>query len=224
MGVFGRVTPSQTPQFPLTWVTHTWFVLFGKKGDDMATLEGEFSYLRAAIGLLDGYLLANDLYWPVGIKAPVGSPPYPQLTLGNMLLSLKRLKAHPLSVEQQAELTELEQELYRLQTKWRVAWEEKAAREFSARSKLWRDFLEEYRSSPENHADRYPYEINRRVLLELLAPQTSKIMRAELEMLAGLDKLLNAYFIPGSFVWDEELAIGFPPQPFWYLYGRMKTE
>jgi hypothetical protein len=190
----------------------------------MVSHESEFNYLRAGLDLLDSYVLSNDLYWPIGIKAPIGSAPYPQLTLGNLLLSLKRLRAHPLSLEQQAGLTKLEQELLNLQTKWRVAWEAKAAREFSALLNLWRDFLEEYRGNPENHADRYSYEVNRRVLLELLAPQTPKVPQAELVMLVGLDNLVKAYFSPGSFVWDADLSIGFPPQPYWYLYGRLRTE
>lgn len=189
----------------------------------MGTAEYEFIYLRAALNLLENYLLAKDLYRPINAKAPIGTVPYPQLTVGNLLMSLKRLQAYSLTNNQQAELTRIEQQLYSLQNRWRVAWEEKSSREFSARLKLWRDFLDEYRSSPENHADRYHYEISRRVLLELLRLQSGKLPPAEVEMLSGLDSLLFARFIPGDFIWETELINSFPPQPYWYLYGILKA-
>lgn len=189
----------------------------------MALAEYEFIYLRAALRLLENYLLAKDLYWPIGVKAPIGNAPYPQLTVGNLLLFLQRLRAYLLTNDQQAELTRIEQQLYSLQTHWRVAWEEKSLREFSARLKLWRDFLEEYRGSPENHVDRYHYEVNRRVLLELLIPQSGKLPSPEVEMLRGLDSLLFARFIPGDFIWEIDLINNFPPQPYWYLYGTLKA-
>jgi hypothetical protein len=190
----------------------------------MASGEYELIYLQAAMRLLESYLLAQDLYWPIGVKAPVGNPPYPQLTLGNLLYHLKRLRAYTLNMNQQAELTQIERQLYTIQTHWRVAWEQKAEREFGARLRLWRDFLEEYRDNPANHVDRYPYEVIRRVLLDLLAPQAAKISPAEAELLAGLDKLLFARFIPGDFIWDPQLSQSFPQQPYWYLYGNLKAE
>lgn len=190
----------------------------------MASAEYELIYLQAALRLLESYLLAQDLYWPIGVKAPVGNPPYPQLTLGNFLFYLKRLRAYPLTMDQQVELTRIEQQLNNIQTQWRVAWEQKSEREFNARLKLWRDFLEEYRDNPGNHVDRYPYEVTRRVLLELLTPQAGKIPAAEVELLSGLDKLLYARFIPGNFVWEAELSQSFLQQPYWYLYGTLRAE
>ncbi len=190
----------------------------------MATAENELIYLRAALGLLENYLLAKDLYWPIGVNSPAGSAPYPQLTIGNLLLSLRKLPAYSLNADQQAEVARIEQQLYNMQSKWRVAWEEKSAREFSARLKLWRDFLEEYRSSPENHFDRYRYEVSRRVLLQLLSSQSSQLPPAEVELLSGLDSLLRARFLPADFIWEAELTKSFPQQTYWYLYGRLKTE
>ena len=195
-----------------------------RKDRYMASAEYELIYLQAALRLLESYLLAQDLYWPIGVKAPVGNPPYPQLTLGNFLFYLKRLRAYPLTMDQQVELTRIEKQLNNIQTQWRVAWEQKSEREFNARLKLWRDFLEEYRDNPGNHVDRYPYEVTRRVLLELLTPQAGKIPSAEVELLSGLDKLLYARFIPGNFVWESELSQSFLQQPYWYLYGTLRAE
>jgi hypothetical protein len=108
-------------------------------------------------------------------------------------------------------------------TKWRVAWEQKTAQEFRARLNLWRDFLEEYRQNQEANADRYPYEVQRRVMIDLLEVWSADISRAESELLSALDQLLKSVWIPGDFIWDDNLAPGFPPDRFWYLYGGLKS-
>ena len=56
----------------------------------MPTLEYDLRYLRASVELLKNYLFSKDIYWSIGISAERGAPPYPQLTLGNMLLARKR--------------------------------------------------------------------------------------------------------------------------------------
>jgi hypothetical protein len=122
---------------------------------------------------------------------------------------------------QAADLADLERWLDEMRSRWRVAWEAKATRGFHARLNLWRDFLQEYRESPENNTDRYPYEVQRRVMLELLLPD-AKPPQAEIDMLRGLDGLLKAVLVPGNFVWEPELQRGFPPDPYWYLYGHLK--
>ena len=185
------------------------------------SVEHEFGYLRAAIPILENYLLSKDLYWSLADSAPRGEPAYPQLTIGNLLLAHARLNACLLSFEQQIDLERLDNKLWAIAAKWRQAWEMKVGRDFSARLRLWRDFLEEYRAQPANHVDRYPYEVGRRVQLELLVNQLEEIPAAEQDLLAGLDKILGAVFVPGGFVWDADLINGFPNPPFWYLYGRV---
>jgi hypothetical protein len=185
------------------------------------SIEHDFGYLRAAIPILEKYLLSKDLYWSLADSAPRGEPAFPQLTIGNLLLAHARLNARQLSFELQVELELLDNQIWAIATKWRQAWQNKSGRDFTARLRLWRDYLEDYRAQPENHVDRYPYEVGRRVQLELLANQLEEIPTVEQELLAGLDKVLAAVFVPGVFAWDADLASGFPKPPFWYLYGRV---
>lgn len=186
------------------------------------SIEYDLGYVRAALPLLEAYLLSPDLYWSLATKPPAGSPPYPQLTLGSLLLTLARLRAHRLSPDQNAELIRLERELEHTRSRWRVAWERKSQRDFSSRLKMWRDFLEEYRVNPENHYDRYAYEVGKRVMLHLLAGEAGTLPEAELDLLRGLDQLLRAVFLPGDFIWEKDLSDGFPPDSYWYLYGQLK--
>jgi hypothetical protein len=189
----------------------------------METAEFELGYLASAIPVLENYLLAEDIYWSLAAIPSVGASAYPNLTLGTLYLMLRKLEARRLPPQQQVELERLKGQIEQLRSRWRSVWEKKAGREFGARLTLWRNYMEDYRNDPENHADRYAYEINRRVMLALLEDETEP-EDAELEMLRGLDSILRAYFVPGEFTWEAELASGFPRDKFWYLYGHLRSE
>lgn len=190
----------------------------------MPSAEYDLRYLRAGLVMLEKYLLSNELYWPIGTHPPAGEPPYPRLTLSAMLLARRRVHARPLDADQRAALAEMEQQMDALRSNWRVAWGKKAVAEFRARLTLWRNFMEEYRDKPDANADRYGYEVGRRVQLHLLAPDAGDVPQSELELLNGLDKLLRAVFVPGDFTWEAELEPAFPKDPFWYLYGRLREQ
>jgi len=190
----------------------------------MPSFDYDFQYLKAGVHALEQYLLAAEVYWPLGVKAPGGEPPYPLLTLGALLLARTRLNVLDLDTPQGAALQKLELEISALHSRWSVAWEKKAAREFSARLRLWGDYLEEVRAQPENHLDRYAYEVGRRVMLALLQEQASGVPAAEIELLNGLDHLLRGLFASGAFIWEDVYQRAFPPQSYWYLYGSLKDK
>lgn len=183
----------------------------------------DLGYLRAGLAALEGYLLSKELYWNLGAGPPPGEPAYPALTLSGLLLAQARLHARSLDMAQRDELGRLDEQMDEVRARWRVAWENKAAHDFRARLNLWRDFIEEYREMPEANADRYGYEVQRRVMLHLLTPEAAEIPQAEIQLLQELDAVLRAALVPGDFVWEEELAAGFPKDPYWFLYGRVRT-
>lgn len=193
----------------------------------MASVEYDLGYLAEAVPALEDYLYSKEIYWAISGSPPRGQPAFPDLTLGNVLLSRARLGgwetgAH-LSPEQASQLSRLDVQLDALRSKRRVTWGNKAEREFSARLRLWRDFLEDYRQNPDANVDRYAYEVGRRVMLQLLQEEAQEIPAAEQELLASLDGLLRAVLVPDVFVWDPDLAAAFPRQRFPYLYGKPKT-
>jgi len=187
----------------------------------MPSAEYDLRFLQSGIETLESYLLSADLYWPVDARPPAGEPPYPRLTLGGLLLAQTRLHAYHLTDGERARLAQLDEQLDALRGRWRVAWENKALAEIRSRLTLWRNFLEEYRENPENQADRYAYEVGRRVQLHLLSEEAAMPV-AENDLLNGLDKLVRAVFQPGSFIWDDELQTVFPQYTYWYLYGRLQ--
>jgi hypothetical protein len=179
-------------------------------------------YLRAGVEQLENYLLADDIYWHLGVQPPSGEPPYPQLTLGWLLLANKRVSLEAETAKQEGKVVQLSKQLESIQSKWRTAWEQKAAKEYHARVILWRDFLEEYRSNPDQNYDRYAYEVSRRVLLELLNHiDSALIAAADLSLLSGLDKMIRSILKTSGFIWDENLQSGFDKERYWYLYGLL---
>jgi hypothetical protein len=190
----------------------------------MTTLQYDLHYLQAANEILQDYLLSSDVYWPVGIGAPRGAPPYPQLTLGNLLLAHKRAQARAITPAQRVELQQIEAQIDEVRGNWRVAWENKAAHEYRARLRLWSLYLDDYRKDPGLHAIRYSYEVGRRVMLQLLQAEARELPAEQVLLLEGMDKLVQAFFIEGEFVWEAELGQGFPQDVYWYLYGYLREE
>lgn len=190
----------------------------------MPSFEYDLRYFQAGLEQLENYLLAKDLYRSIGVRAPSGEPPYPQLTPGGLLLALARMGAMADTSAQRNRLDEAQRSLDELRTRWRVAWGKKATADFHARRKLWSDFLNEYCDQPGAHYDRYPYEVGRRVQLNLLAPETLDLPAAEQQALTALDRILRIVLNPGDFIWESRLAASFPEPDYWFLYGNLRQE
>jgi hypothetical protein len=190
----------------------------------MPSIEYDLNYLQTGLADLEGYLLSNELYWAIDVSPPTGETPYPRMTLGNLFLASTRLSSRHLSFAERVQLDDLNKRMLEIRQHWLVAWGQKSAREFSARLRIWRDFLEEYRENPQENLDRYAYEVTRRVVLHFLSSEAEGIPKEETELLTGLDELLRAVFRPGKFIWNNKLKASFPEDPYWYLYGTLKEE
>ncbi|RMF41017.1 MAG: hypothetical protein D6755_12960, partial [Anaerolineae bacterium] len=144
-------------------------------------------------------------------------------SLGGLLLSQERARAHPKTAAQKSALQKAENAIQAARTRWRVNWERKAQREFESRLRQWGNYLNEYRENPGGQAAYYPYEVRLRVMLDLLLADCPPNLPVHLqEMYNGLNLLLQAVFIPGEFVWDEDLRAGMPKSRYWYLYGSLR--
>jgi hypothetical protein len=181
----------------------------------------DIGYTEAGLDVLKDYLLSEEMFWPLSVHPPSGEPPYPRFTLGGLLLSLKRLSAYHKSSTQEEQLNRVNLRLDFIRSQWRAAWEKKAGYNFNTRLHMWREFIEEYRNSPQENADRYPYEVRLRVMLHLLQGQSGRLETSTLDLLKALDIFLKATLARGSFVWEAELQNGFPVSDYWYLYGSL---
>jgi hypothetical protein len=108
----------------------------------MQDFEYLLKFLRTAEPELKTYLLSDNVYWNLSLKAPEGMPPYPRFSLGWLLLFRRRLSAAPADPDREAVLAGIEA----VHDQWRSAWAGKAAREFKVRLNQWTQFVNEYRA------------------------------------------------------------------------------
>ncbi len=187
--------------------------------DIMSGIDYDLKYVAASLSELNNYLLSKELFWLLNLSSAPGETPYPKLTSGNLLLSFARLKAYKMAALQNTEFTRLEMDLDVLKNKWRVAWEKKVNREFTSRLRQWGEYLNELARDQTANAVYYRNEVRLRVLLELLLDELGEDSHPEL---TTLDVSLRANSIGGDFIWDEELAGGFPKKKYWFLWGDVK--
>ena len=179
-------------------------------------------YLQAGIEEAEGYLLSDQLFWPLSISSAPSAKSYPKLTLGGLLLYQAYARPLARTASQNVDLQQIENQIDALRTRWRVAWERKAGWEFTSRLRQWGNAIKEIRIDPENNLGYYRYEVRWRVILDFLQADLRDIEAASLEHLDSLDLLLRALFAPGNFIWEPELANEFPVDRFWYLWGALK--
>jgi len=181
----------------------------------MPQFQSDLDYLEDSLTQLEPYLLSRELFWPLGGNKP-------RLTVGGILISLKRIEALSQSNADQATVSPLTAKLELVRTRWRVAWEQKCTRELRTRLELWQNYLGDYRITPESYADDYRNEVRLRVLAGLLAGELPEVPEESRMKLDSLDVLLRGRLLPGTFVWDTDLISAFPQDEFWYLYGTLK--
>jgi hypothetical protein len=181
----------------------------------------DIGYTEASLDVLKDYLLSEEMFWPLSVHPPMGGPPYPRFTLGGLLLSVQRLSTYEKSNDQEEQLNRVNLRLEFIRAQWRVAWENKAGHNFNTRLHMWRDFIEEYRGNPQENANRYPYEVRLRVMLQLLHGEVGRLELSALDLLRALDDFIKATLVRGSFVWEADLQNGFPVSDYWYLYGSL---
>jgi hypothetical protein len=187
----------------------------------MKSFEYDRRYLQASLDVIEDYLLSDEVFWPISANPPEGSLDYPRLTLGGLLLAKERLSAYPTTHPQEVERQQVISDLDQIRSKWRVAWENKAGRSFSVRLRMWGDFIEEYKNSPQDNADRYPYEVRLRVMLKLLIAEGGGQHQVEINLLSGFDSYLKSVLEMDGFIWEPELKKGFPENSYWYLHGYL---
>ncbi len=185
--------------------------------------EIDLTIARTFIAEMVDYLKAEVLYWPITRAQPLGDK-MPQLTIGGLLEAIVRAEAaqNDLTPDQRAELQSIRAEHDRLASDRPVAYGNKAAREINSRLDAWSQYLDDAARKPADVAAYYPHEVRARAKAYLLAQQIEHDLPQNVrQRLALLDTRLRPLFKAGAFVWDDRLQAAFPPQPCWWLYGRL---
>lgn len=188
-----------------------------------ALLQKDWSFAKAALPELERFLLAPGIYWELS-PAPMvrHSAGLDRLSLGSFLLSLARLRAFSSVNPARAQLDRLVSEVENIRGQWRANWSRKAAQEFPERLHLWVNFLDDAAGDALDLQRSYPRQVSGRVILDLLAGEIIPPLPTSFARLERLDQQLRDLTQPGVFVWEPELAGGFPESKYWYLYASSR--
>jgi hypothetical protein len=177
---------------------------------------------------LEPYLKSSTLYWEPGRRL-LGGGALPKLTVGGFLLSMRRLETlrDHLTPNQADVLTRAQRELAQQRSQWQRRYHNKLARELRSRQDAWAWYLDDVNQKGEPIIAHYGHQVETRVkaglLLEELRAGGSHIEES-LARQTALDQRLSLIFARGEFYWIEELAAGFPPDRFWYLWGQPRKD
>jgi hypothetical protein len=175
-----------------------------------------------AAGLAD-YLRGDQVYGSIG--GMFGSGNQPALTVGALLLRLRRLHAlqDKLTDAQRAQLAAVEAQHEAVRREWSVHYEEKLLREANSRLDAMRAYFEECSQSPRQCANSYLPEAARRTIVQelVIAMDALNVASEDLNRKArDTDGKLRRYVQASDFVWAQELATVYPRADFWWLYMR----
>jgi hypothetical protein len=128
----------------------------------------ELDYLREAVPLLASYLLSKEAAFLLPGLSGRPELPFSQLTIGPLLLMLKRLKSRSLEGSALEELGQFEEQIFQLKIHNEAAWRRKAGQDLSNRARLWGATLEDARKEPRVFASAYANAAAQRVMIHLL--------------------------------------------------------
>lgn len=175
--------------------------------------ETDLQNFKAYLEDFEFFLKSNDVF------GQSSAPNAPALSLGGVLFLQCTLttRLDQLSPSQRTEFASLERQLTELLNKWAAHVAQKALKEISNRLNVWESAFEEL-------AEHYSTSVSQRVYLALLMPFVSSQPEVTpfQERLQKLDARLQAKFITGEFAWAKDLQIAFPPESFWFLYGKAR--
>jgi hypothetical protein len=185
----------------------------------MNRLEIDWTYLRLANRVLAEYILLPEVYRSLTpVRGSGGAGGMSQLALGNILLSLRRLQAISLSDPEKSELAELCKQIEQVRDRWRANWERKARRERADRLHLWQNYIKDLADDKKLISRGFPAQVRIRVIINLLDEEIGSPIPREQTILDEQDRLLTSISSHGPFVWEQELADGFPEETWWFLY------
>jgi hypothetical protein len=178
--------------------------------------------LRVAVEMADGlvpYIYSEPVY---------GAMPQtmPRLTVGGLFMRLNRLNAIRalLSSTQQERLDQAQAKFDSVRREWAVAYEGKLDKEIALRLHAYQNLLQECAEDSRRAYDVYPAEIDKRVMLEGLLSEATRlnVLKDEhAQAIKGMDTALKSYIVSTPFIWDSRLEPAYPKETFWCLYGRV---
>lgn len=189
------------------------------------SIDEDLKEARAMADALEDYVRGTELYGRAGSGGLFGFNRMASLTVGALLMRLRRLRAQweQLSASQRQTLEAAEAKHEQVRKEWRRHYDEKMLREAKSRLDAMGHFFEECRDDPKLCARVYLPEALRRTIVQELVPAIEDAGISDDELPAKLrraDAGLRRYTQPDDFLWDARLQPFYPRDTYWWLYAR----
>lgn len=186
------------------------------------TIDQDLREAAAMAASLVPYVHEEPLYGKTGGGGFFGMSQMPSLTLGALLLRLRRLDAlsGQLTTDQRMTLVDVHARHEAARHEWTLHYNSKLAQEAASRLKAMTTFFEEMRDTPRIAAQNYlPEALRRTIAHEVMAalPERSTDLDATARR---IDTSLRRWTQPDTFLWDTALQPAYPQPTYWWLYVR----
>jgi hypothetical protein len=174
---------------------------------------------------LDRYIQGDQLYGTSGSGGFLSSGNLPSLTIGALLMRIRRLKAQSdkMTNPQREQLREIETMHQAVMKEWRYRYQDRMVWEANSRLDAMQTFFEECASNPRICSQIYLPEVLRRTTVqELIQPMKDLNVAdiADIEKKAhAIDSRLRRFVRGAPFVWSQELAPYYPQDVYWWMYN-----
>ncbi|MBE2181816.1 MAG: hypothetical protein IAE89_00180 [Anaerolineae bacterium] len=193
------------------------------------SVERDLEEAQAMVDSLERYVRGNEIYGRAGSGGMFSMTQMPSLTLGALLMRLRRLQAlrNTLTSEQQLQLDRMLTTNEDVHREWHEHYQAKLEREAISRLKAMSIFFEELRDNPKMATSSYQPEALRRTIAQVLHDEMKKldlhVEHVENEM-AAVDSRLRRWFSKGPFIWASALEAAYPADEYWWLYVQPKAD
>lgn len=191
--------------------------------DSDERLRQDLDVMEAMVAELEVYLRSDALFWQME------SGNLPRLTLGGYLVRAQRLLRlrHLLSTADQNRLDKITAQFETSLQEKVVRFETKAHEELDARLRQWTAYLQDLRNDVGGMVAGYGSHVETRAMIQALIDRLQmapyELQSRVLQQLEMLDKQLQQHWQTGAFIWPEAWQPAYPPDKFWWLYGRPRV-
>jgi hypothetical protein len=190
--------------------------------DERQTAKRDLAILEVMVAEMNPYLMSEATHWTME-KGDM-----PKLTVGGCLMRCRRLPVvrDQLGEKAQQHLDEALQTLADALSQNVVRFEKRMHQELHARLADWSSYLAHMASRMMADVDYYASVVDTRVVIEAMIDELQKpayqLDKHILQEVTALDHNLKGRWQIGAFVWPDIWQPVYPPETYWWLYGRPK--
>ncbi len=190
--------------------------------EERQTVKRDLAILEMMVAEMNAYLMSEATHWTME-KGDM-----PKLTVGGCLMRCQRLPGvrDQLTEKAQQRLDKALQTFANALSENVVRFEKRMHQELHARLADWSNYLAHLASRMMADVDYYASVVDTRVVIEAMIAELQKpayqFDKHILQEVTTLDNNLKGRWQIGAFVWPFVWQPAYPPETYWWLYGRPK--